>query len=160
VDLPTRQKYQRIGWITAVAVTLLLVGVACAALRGTCYFEKICVEWNGQVDRDEEKLDQIVMRTEWAMGHPITPFAEIIFVPQLPSFAQPHGENGLPAPAWFESGSMLIYVLYIADLAFAPIGHELFHRELTLANDDADVHHVDPRWANFCGTLNNPCPRG
>lgn len=152
------QRNRRIGWIVVAAVALLIVGVACAtALRGTCYFDKVCVEWNGQPDQDERKLDQIVMQAEWAIGKPITPMAEIIFVPRLPSIAQPHTRWGGKVAAWFDSATMLIYVIYVANLATAPIGHELFHRELWLAREDADLDHVDPRWQHFCGTRENPC---
>lgn len=154
-----RKPYRKVGWITVAAIALLVVGVACVtAPRGTCYFEIICVEWNGQIDRSKEKLDQIVMRTMWAMGQPITPLAEIIFVPQLPAWATPHTKWGSQAAGWFDPNSEQIFVTYIADLARSVIGHELFHRELWLANGDSDVNHVDERWSRFCGvTRDNPC---
>mgnify|MGYP001557830495 CR=1 FL=1 len=148
----------KLGWITALAVALALVSTACAtALRGTCYFGKVCVEWNDQPDQDVKKLDKLLMEAEWAIGVPITPMAEIIFVPRLPGFAQPHTRWGGPVVAWFAEDSMLIYVIYIADLARAAIGHELFHRELMIATDASDVDHLDPRWSRFCGTRDNPC---
>ena len=144
-------KPRHIGWITAAAVGLLVFGVACAvAPRGVCY-GAVCVEWNGQPDRNPDKLAALVARAERTVGYTVTPHAEIVFIPRLPAWARPHSRNGTPASAWYDVDSGLLFVTYIDDLWRSEIGHELLHRELALATGDADPNHTDPRWQNFCG---------
>ena len=142
---------RHIGWISLTALALVVVGVACvAAPRGVCY-GAVCVEWNEQPDRNPDKLAAFIARAERTVGYKVTPYAEIVFIPELPAWARPHSRAGTPASAWYDPDSGIIFVTYTPDLNRSEIGHELLHRELYLASGDADPNHTDPRWQNFCG---------
>jgi len=147
--------YKRLGWIAVLGAALAVVGVACAnGLRGTCYNDiGVCVEWGRQAPLDPahraERLRTYVAQFERTVGVKITPFAEVIFIPDPGEMARPR-HNGRAASGWFNTGTGLIHVLYAANLWDTALGHELLHREIYLQTGEADTEHQDPRWRLLC----------